>query len=207
MPTDGGEPRRVTDHPLGAGAPVWSPDSRLIAYVARVPDEGRYSEGPAEAEPPRRITTLQYREDNLGFFIDRRSQVFVVDPFAEPAAEPLGVTTGDFDHSAVTWSPDGQQLAFVSARHDTRDADLVSDIWRCAPDGSDPKPITNCSDGQLKLSVDQVRFALDGNSVYFTAAELGSSGRDMLARNTGPRQRYRSDASRHSRPRRIPWRC
>src|SRR5262245_17851861 len=66
MPTDGGEPRRLTDHRLGAGAPVWSPDSSQIGYVARVPDEGRYGEGRPDAEPPRRITTLQYREDNLG---------------------------------------------------------------------------------------------------------------------------------------------
>src|SRR6185437_5981123 len=82
MPTGGGEPRRVTDHSLGAGAPVWSPDSRRIAYIARVPDEGRYGEGRADKESPRRISTLQYREDNLGFFIDRRAHVFVLNPFA-----------------------------------------------------------------------------------------------------------------------------
>ena len=35
-------PRRLTDHPLGAGAPVWSPDSRRLAYAARVPEQGRY---------------------------------------------------------------------------------------------------------------------------------------------------------------------
>ena len=81
MPTAGGEPRCVTDHPLGAGAPVWSPDSAKIAYLARVPDEGRYG-GRPEAEPPRRITTLQFREDGLGFYTDRRSHVFVVEPFA-----------------------------------------------------------------------------------------------------------------------------
>ncbi len=185
MPTDGGEPRRVTDHRLGAGAPVWSPDSRRIAYVARVPDEGRYNEGRADSEPPRRITTMQYREDNLGFFIDRRTQVFVLDPLAESAAEPVQATTGDFDHSVVTWSPDGRQLAFVSARHDTRDSDLVSDVWRCSPDGSDPEQITVSPDGEIKLSIDQIRFAPDGASVYFTAEELGSSGRDMLGRNVG----------------------
>jgi dipeptidyl aminopeptidase/acylaminoacyl peptidase len=184
MPTAGGEPRSLTDHPLGAGAPVWNPGSTRIAYVARVPDEGRYT-GRAEAEPPRRITTLQYREDNLGFFVDRRSQVFVVDPFAEPAAEPVQVTAGDFDNTAVAWSQDGQRLAFVSARHETRDTDLVADIWWCAPDGSDLEPITRAADGPPGLGIDQICAGPDGSSVYFTAAELGQNGRDMLGRNIG----------------------
>jgi len=200
MPTSGGEPRRVTDHPLGAGAPVWSPDSRQIAYVARVPDEGRYGEGRPDAEPPRRITTLKYREDNLGFFIDRRSQVFVVDPFAEPSAEPIQATAGDFDHSAVAWSPDGRRLAFVCARHDSRDSDLVAEIWQCAPDGSGLKRITDSPAGDLKLSVDQVCFAPDGESLYFTAAELGPSGLDMLGRNLGL---WSIPADRSGTPRRL----
>ena len=186
MPTSGGEPRRVTEHPLGAGTPVWSPDSARIAYVARVPDQGRYTAGRPEAEPPRRITTLQYREDNLGFFVDRRSHVFVVDPFAEPAPEPVQVTSGDFDHAAVAWSPDGQLLAFVSARHDSRDADLVTDVWLCAPDGSQPRPLTRGGPGgRPGLSVDRVTFTAAGTSVCFAAVELGADGREMLGRNSG----------------------
>ena len=184
MPTGGGEPRRVTEHPLGAGAPVWSPDSRRIAYLARVPDEGRYTGTRSEGEPPRRITTLQYREDNLGFFIDRRSHVFVADPFGEPSPEPLQITTGDFEHAAVAWSPDGQHLAFVSARHDARDTDLVTDVWLCAPDGSQPRSLTHSASGNL-LSIDQVRFTPDGTSVCFAAVELGADGREMLGRNCG----------------------
>ena len=187
MPTGGGEPRQVTDQPLGAGEPAWSPDSRRIAYVTRVPDEGRYlAGGPAESEPPRRITTLQYREDNLGFFIDRRSHVFVADPFGEPAAPPLQVTSGDFDHQAVAWSRDGQRLAFVSARHDTRDADLVTDIWICAADGSDLRPVTRGgpADGP-RLSIGELRFAPDGTSVCFAATELGPDGWEITGRNTG----------------------
>jgi dipeptidyl aminopeptidase/acylaminoacyl peptidase len=186
MPTAGGEPRRVTDHRLGAGAPAWSPDSRRIAYVARVADEGRYDGGPAEAEAPRRITTLQYRLDNLGFFTDRRSQVFVVDPFGEPAAEPVQVTSGDFDNSAAAWSPDGQHLVFVSARHDSRDTDLATDVWLCAPDGSQARPLTgSASAGGHRLSIDQARFTPDGSSVCFIAVELEADGRESLGRNSG----------------------
>ena len=56
LPTGGGAPRRLTDHHLGAGAPVWSPDSRRLAYAARVPEEGRYGtvEGVGAGAPSRR---------------------------------------------------------------------------------------------------------------------------------------------------------
>ena len=100
LPTAGGAPRRLTDHHLGAGAPVWSPDSRRLAYVARVPEEGRYGTvegvGPG-AEPPRLITTLQYRLDDVGFLADRRSQVFVLDlpaDFADDAVPRAGAGPG-----------------------------------------------------------------------------------------------------------------
>jgi dipeptidyl aminopeptidase/acylaminoacyl peptidase len=184
MPTQGGEPVKVTDQPLGVSAPVWSPDSRRIGYLARVPDEGRYTSGKAEAEPPRRITTLQYREDGLGFFIDRRSHVFVVDPFAEPMAVPVQVTSGDFDHEAVAWSPDGQSLAFVSARHDSRDANLASDIWLCATDGSELRSITGTA-STPRLSVSKVTFSPDGLAVCFSAVELSADGHDRTGRNAG----------------------
>jgi dipeptidyl aminopeptidase/acylaminoacyl peptidase len=186
MPTGGGEPRRLTDHPLGAGAPVWSPDSRRIAYVARVPDEGRYTSGRAEAEPPRRITTLQYREDNLGFFIDRRSHVFVVDPFGEPGSAPVQVTSGDFDDEAVAWSADGQELAFVSARHDTRDSDIITDVWLCSPDGSRLRPLTRGgqADGP-RLSIRQAKFTPDGKTVCFDGTDLGADGVEFSGRNAG----------------------
>ena len=71
MPLAGGEPRRLTDLPLGAGTPAWAPDSARLAFSARVPQEGRYGTGKtedgetigADGEAPRRITRYFYRVD------------------------------------------------------------------------------------------------------------------------------------------------
>ena len=80
--TGGGEPVALTDAPLGAGAPRWSPDSQRIAFVARVPEQGRYGTDDdiaADAEAPRLITKLAYRSDGVGFTNDRRNHLFVLD--------------------------------------------------------------------------------------------------------------------------------
>ncbi|MGR6918625.1 S9 family peptidase [[Actinomadura] parvosata] len=179
MPTGGGEPWKVTDQPLGAGGPVWSPDSRRLAFVARVPEEGRYGEGEPDKEPPRRITGFQFRRDNLGFLIDRRAHVFVVDPFVD-APSPVQVTEGDYDHGEVAWSPDGELLAFVAARHDERDTTVTGDVWVCAPDGSRLRRVTGTD-----LSVSGPRFTPDGAALCFFGYVAGPEGRRVVCRNAG----------------------
>jgi dipeptidyl aminopeptidase/acylaminoacyl peptidase len=178
LPTGGGEPRRLTDHPLGASGPAWSPDSSRLAYLARVPEEGRYGTvegtGP-EKEPPRRITTLMYRLDNLGFLGARRSHVWTV---GLAGGEPTQVTTGDFEHEAVDWSPVEDLLTFAAARHVDAGMDLRTDVWVCRPDGADLRALT---DGGLGLG--QTRFSRDGTLVCFTGAEIGPDERHGVALN------------------------
>ena len=189
MPTAGGAPRRLTDHPLGAAEPVWSPDSRRLAYAARAPEQGRYgtTEGiDADAEPPRLITTLKYRLDDVGFVTDRRSHLFVVDvpadPDAETLPEPVQITDGDLDETDVAWSPDGELLAFVSARHDGADGDLVADVYVVPAGGGTPRRVT---DGRGNCA--HPVFAPDGRSIVVTAVpDLGPDGLDFVARSPVP---------------------
>ena len=186
LPTAGGEPRRLTDHPLGAGAPTWSADSTRLAYIARVPEPGRYGTDEKispEKEAPRRITSLRYRMDDLGFTNDRRAHVWVVDVTAEPTGDqptPVQVTEGDYDHGDVRWSPTEELLTFVSARHEQRGDDLRGDVFVCAPDGNGLRALT---DGGL--SVAHPSFSPDGRSVCFTAGPLGRGDRFAVCRNEG----------------------
>ena len=56
--------------------------------------------------------------------------------------EPVQVTTGDADCAEVTWRPDGAALAFVSARHERADRDLVRTCTSCGVDGAGLRRVT-----------------------------------------------------------------
>lgn len=183
LPASGGEAWAVTAHPLGAGNPVWSPDSTRLAYTARVPEEGRYVDVEPGKEPPRRITRLKHRVDGLGYFTDRPSHVFVsapVDPSGD-AGEPVRVTEGPLDHEGpVAWRPDGGELVFAASLHASHDTDLVCDLWAAAPEaGAKPRRVT---DGTL--SAGAPAYSADGSTVYFLGDRLGEDLRDFVGRTT-----------------------
>jgi len=103
----GGEPVALTDAPLGAGAPRWSPDSRRIAFAARVPEQGRYGTDEdidADAEAPRLITKLAYREDGLGYTNDQRNHLFVLD-VPDLTLDPADPQSGGFRRNRQEHDP------------------------------------------------------------------------------------------------------
>ncbi|WGD37379.1 S9 family peptidase [Lysinibacter sp. HNR] len=213
--TNGGEPVKITDRPLGISEFLWAPDGRSLAFVSRTPEAGRYGSvagiGP-DAEPARRIRTAKYQENGIGYVTDRRAHIFLVptpDVWSEPAVTPVPnpdgtidaaptvpeatqLTRGDWDDSAIAFSLDGKTLAFVSARHDGRDHDLCSNVFLVPIDGStQPVEIT----GKYgKFSVESVRYRNDG-VITFTAQNMGESGRDFVARNSALYAFDNSDAS------------
>src|SRR5918997_2878822 len=77
-----------------------------------------------------------------GFTYDRPSKVWRI-PFAEHRpGTATQLTDGAWSDTDPAWSPDGAQVAFVSARHDTRDVDGTRDIWVIPATGGEPRRVT-----------------------------------------------------------------
>src|ERR671936_241356 len=102
-----------------------------------------------------------YKLDNVGWTGDRRQHLFLVR--ADASEAPRQLTTGDFEHSSPAWSPDGQRLAFISARDDDWDLKLATDVYVLdIEDEEAPRKLTS-SDGECDLVV----WSPDGSRLAF----------------------------------------
>lgn len=126
IPADGGEARILTDFALGVEGFEWSPDGSSIAAVgvtwteewADLTDEER-------AKKPRRMTSVPYRFDNMGWVHDRRRHIWLV-PI--DGSEPRYLTPGDFDERFPAWSPDGATIAAITDRSEGRGLEPGGDV-------------------------------------------------------------------------------
>jgi dipeptidyl aminopeptidase/acylaminoacyl peptidase len=142
LPAGGGEPELVTGQPEEIDAVTWAPDGARLAFTARVRDEDRYRPGRDKDRPARRVDVLGPRYDGIGWTVDRRKHVFVVD--AAPGASPCQVTDGPWDHTGVSWNPDGSALVSAAARHPGWDLDGATDLYLIDLDagGAEPRRLT-----------------------------------------------------------------
>ncbi|MEV0681788.1 S9 family peptidase [Actinosynnema sp. NPDC050436] len=180
MSTRGGEARKLTDLKLGAGVPVWSPDSTRLAFTARVPEPGRYGTTAVEGEEPpapdaeaaRHILRLDYRFDDIGFTTDRAPRLFTVD--LDDSA-PVALTDGAFTVSDPTWTADGTALVFVADRDLGAVETLNTDLYSVPAAGGEPVLLLQ-SRGQAAAPV----ACADGLVFYGTEF----TGVHSVARNT-----------------------
>jgi Tol biopolymer transport system component len=168
---------------------AWSPDSRRIAYISTGAPDPMTS---ADATAPRVITRLQYKS-RTAFSDDRRTHVFVTD-IERPA--PRKLTDGDYYDHAITWNPDGREIAFLSNREPEPEAINNSDIFAVNTDG-DVRRITDTKgceyepawspDGALiaytatKRPVTTIDSIAEDAHIWVTAPDGKSAGRELTA--------------------------
>jgi dipeptidyl aminopeptidase/acylaminoacyl peptidase len=135
LPAEGGEARPLTRAALGVSQFRWAPGGRSIAYTAAV-DTGS---GDRPDAAPVVVRRLLYKADGVGLLGDLRSHLFVV-PVG--GGEALQLTSGDQSVSAPAWSPDGGELAYISAVHPDRDLDLAQHVFTIPAAGGEPRRLT-----------------------------------------------------------------
>jgi dipeptidyl aminopeptidase/acylaminoacyl peptidase/CubicO group peptidase (beta-lactamase class C family) len=153
LPARGGEARRLTDLPLGAGRPSWSPDGSRIAFAAPVDllatpgesdeDQARRGHDPLVAE------RLDYQADGLGIRRGIHMHLHVVDV---ETGHCRRVTDGDLDAGGPVWAPDGKRLAFPALTGGDRDLVFSAPVHVVPADGSaDPEVVALADAAALAL--------------------------------------------------------
>ncbi|WP_206446658.1 S9 family peptidase [Agrococcus sp. KRD186] len=208
MRVDGGEPVQATAQAGGVLEFAVSPAGDRIAFTSLVVEPGRYGSiagvAPAQ-ESPRLITRNRNLANGLGSLVGRHAHLFTAalpDLDAEPrydraahphddettkddalhAPEAIKLSHGDFDHAAPAFSSDGERVLCTTARHDTRDDDLLTAVVEFDATVAEGEPHTILS-SRAGLAVSEVQATPDGGFVL-VAGKLGESGRDFVARQS-----------------------
>ena len=181
LPARGGEPRSLTDLPLGAGRPVWSPDGSRIAFAAPVdllatPGESE-DDRASRGHDPLVAERLDYQADGVGMRRGVRLHLHVLEVETGNCRQ---VTSGDWDAGDPAWAPDGKQLAFAAMTAPDRDLVFRAPLYRVAADGmADPELVAFADSAALPAC-----WTLDGAGILAVAmdAERGPSAHAHLLR-------------------------
>jgi dipeptidyl aminopeptidase/acylaminoacyl peptidase len=117
----GGEAFKVTDVKGGISDFAWSPDStRFVLVVTDPSPEDAEADEPGPKTPkPIVVDRFAFKRDGRGYLDSRRSHLYLFD-IESRKVETL--TSGAFDETSPSWSPDGRQIAFIR-RHGEGDVD------------------------------------------------------------------------------------
>jgi Tol biopolymer transport system component/DNA-binding winged helix-turn-helix (wHTH) protein len=205
VPVSGGNPTRVAISGQPANGLVWSPDGQYLLLAT-----GRHAPGLLAVPANARDATQLERVDIAGFNVSEPSIISrnngrEVDlayahegtnwdiwgmAIGDHAASPVSLATSTRANQAPSFSPDGKQLAFSSARSG------YEEIWVSMGDGSQPRQLTNFRSAVASSP----RWSPDGRWIAFDAI-IGNNPDIYLVRpEGGPPVRMTSEPSTEAQP-------
>jgi len=180
---DGSAPRFLTEM-KGTNSPLpttgktvaWSPDRKQIAFISAVPGP----ETAAATGDPVVITRYLYKPDAAEgmtrFNDNRRLHIFLLDLVTGKTRQ---LTTGDHYEHSIDWSPNGQDLAFVSNREPNEDQFFNYDLFTLhLADGSIHR-LTATESAEYRP-----RWSPDGKSLVYEATKRGLTDLETTMEDT-----------------------
>jgi len=167
-----------TNHPLpGAGQRLsWSPDSKSIAFVSATP--GPETEG--AGGDPVVITRYLYKptagEGLTRFNDNRRMHIFVVDIETKKVSQ---LTDGVYYEHSIDWSPNGEEILFISNREPNPDQFFNYDVFAVKTTDDSIRRITRTENVEYKP-----RWSPDGRTIAYQGTRRGLTSSETTMEDT-----------------------
>jgi dipeptidyl aminopeptidase/acylaminoacyl peptidase len=167
-----------TNNPLpSTGKSItWSPDGKRIAFVNSVP-------GPEHQDAtgdPIVITRYLYKPDDseghTRFNDNRRLHIFVVDVASGQVRQ---LTNGTHYEHSIDWSPNGEEIAFISNREPNEDQFFNYDIFALKVSDGSIRRLTSTESAEYRP-----RWSPDGKTIVHQATKRGLTDLETTMEDT-----------------------
>ncbi|HVP55629.1 MAG TPA: S9 family peptidase [Candidatus Eisenbacteria bacterium] len=181
LPLSGGEAWAINELPRSASNPIWSPDSKQIAFLcdATAEDLAKKQKKDAGGEPEhesdvRVITRAVYRFNGTGYLDPKHHQhIWIMDIPAGSDAKstPRQLTSGDFDEREPHFTPDGKNIVFHTNRNPEPYYELpTTEIMSVPTSGGAPILLATVHLGGLLGGIGQTALSPDGGRLAFVGS-------------------------------------
>ena len=160
---------------------AWSPDGKQIVLAMKTPESTDTSKN--KLPKPLVMDRFHFKQDIEGYLEEFPTHLYLFD-ISTKKIDTL--TQGKYDETSPVWSPNGQQIAFVSNRTAEPDKNQNTDIWvidakKNAPmkqittwEGSDNAPVWSPDGQQLGfLRSSSPQYDMYGHSILCVVAKEG----------------------------------
>ena len=167
MDRRGGEAKQFTKEKYDLEDYEWSPDGSKIVLVMKDAKDKKKKKD--EAKDPIVVDRYHFKQDVQGYVLNKNTHLYMLDIASEKVEQ---LTTGNFNETSPSWSPDGKTIVFVSNRTEDPDRNHDDAIYSiAAKKGSEMTQLTT-----WKGREGSPQYSKDGKYIAY----LRSTGNDTF---------------------------